>query len=192
MRHPLVFAALIAFGGASTAQVIRCVDASGKVSYGDTACASDARRADQVLGPDATERRAEPENYRRQEQLDGVNRASQLQRESLDTVTRNSQAPGGAVILDPRANERIEEQRERDRQRRDAELAADEAWRQDHDPYRRPIARQPDMRPRLRNCNASGCSDTQGNQYDRTGKLDRYVRPDGKTCRPVGTTVICN
>ena len=43
----------------------------------------------------------------------------------------------------------------------------------------------------LRNCDAGGCSDTLGNHYDRSGKVDRYTRPDGRTCRPIGTTVVC-
>jgi hypothetical protein len=47
------------------------------------------------------------------------------------------------------------------------------------------------LQPRIRNCDAAGCQDTQGNYYDRSGRLDRYQTPDGKTCRPVGTTTIC-
>jgi len=197
MRHPFVYlsvlAVLLTLCGASTAQVIRCVDAKGNVSYGDTACAKGSKQAELVLDRDATDRRAEPDGYRRQEQLEGVDRASRLQRDTVDAVTRNSQAPGGVVILDSRPNERIDDQRERDRQRREADLAADEAWRLQQDPsYRGPAARPRDMRPRISNCNAAGCSDNQGNTYDRAGKLDRYVTPDGKNCRPVGTTVVCN
>ena len=49
-----------------------------------------------------------------------------------------------------------------------------------------------DMRPRIRNCDGTGCTDRQGNTYNQnTGKLDRYQSIDGKTCRPVGTTVVC-
>ncbi|MFT4267385.1 MAG: hypothetical protein QM586_09215, partial [Xenophilus sp.] len=48
-----------------------------------------------------------------------------------------------------------------------------------------------DMRPRLRNCDATGCNDTLGNHYDRKGRIDRYTGPDGRTCRPVGTTTLC-
>jgi hypothetical protein len=47
------------------------------------------------------------------------------------------------------------------------------------------------MRPRLRQCDASGCRDNMGNHYDPKGQVDRYVQPDGRTCRPVNTTVIC-
>ena len=47
------------------------------------------------------------------------------------------------------------------------------------------------MRPRLRNCDASGCRDNMGNHYDPKGRVDRYVQPDGRTCRPVNSTVVC-
>jgi len=45
--------------------------------------------------------------------------------------------------------------------------------------------------PRFRNCDANGCDDKQGNHYDRTGTLNRYKSLDGRTCTPVGTTVVC-
>jgi hypothetical protein len=194
MKRLLVIALSLAFAATAGAQVVRCVDAAGKVSYGDTACSGDARRSELVLGPEATQRREEPENYRRQEQLDSVERASRSQRESVDTVTRQPAAPGGVVLLDSRANDRLDAQREEDRRRREAELAADEAWRQPGYGYgnRRSQTRPQDMRPRLTQCGPAGCNDTQGNHYDRSGQVDRYVRPDGRTCRPVGTTVVCN
>ena len=47
------------------------------------------------------------------------------------------------------------------------------------------------MRPRIRNCDAAGCQDTLGNQYNRSGQLDRYRSINGKTCQPVGTTTVC-
>ena len=194
MKRLLVIALSLAFAATAGAQVVRCVDAAGKVSYGDTACSGDARRSELVLGLEATQRREEPENYRRQEQLDSVERASRAQRESVDTVTRQPAVPGGVVLLDSRANDRNDAQREEDRRRREAELAADEAWRQPGYGYgnRRSQTRPQDMRPRLTQCGPAGCNDTQGNHYDRSGQVDRYVRPDGRTCRPVGTTVVCN
>jgi len=194
MRSFLILTFSLAFAGSAAAQVVRCVDAAGKVSYGDTACTGDARRSELVLGPEATQRREEPEDYRRQEQLDSVERASRAQRESVDAVTRQSAAPGGVVVLDARPNERVDAQREEDRRRREADLAADEAWRQPGYGYGypRPQTRPQDMRPRITQCGPAGCNDTQGNHYNRSGQVDRYVRPDGRTCRPVGTTVVCN
>jgi hypothetical protein len=186
MRHLLVVTALISFGGLADAQVLRCVDAAGNTSYGDTACPKGARQSALDLMPEPAARGSEPQVDRRQEQIDGANRARQLQRESVDTVTRQPQAPAGPVILDTRPSERP------------AATADDRVWSQDADPYAspypyaRPAAPPRDMRPRLRNCNAAGCDDRQGNHYDRGGKLDRYTTPDGRNCRPVGTTVVCN
>ena len=195
MKRLLVLALSIAFAGTAAAQVVRCVDPAGKVSYGDTACSADARRSELVLGPEATQRREnteKPEDYRLQEQLDSVERASRAQRDSVDAANRQAATPGGVVLLDSRANERMDAQREEDRRRREAELAADEAWRQPGFGYPRAQTRPRDLRPRITQCGPAGCNDTQGNHYDRSGQVDRYVRPDGRTCRPIGTTVVCN
>ncbi|MGJ7489895.1 hypothetical protein [Variovorax sp. ZT4R33] len=179
------------------AQVVRCVDASGSVSYTDGSCARGDRRSDLMLGPEATQRAGEPERDRRQEQLDSVERATRLQRESVETVQRQSAPSGGSglVVIDPRAEQRAQAEREQaERRQREAQLSADEPWRQGYagggyDP--RPAAPPRDMRPRLRHCDAAGCRDNMGNHYDPKGNVDRFVRPDGRTCRPVNTTVVC-
>ena len=80
MRHLLVLTALIGFGIVSHAQVIRCVDAAGSVSYTDEkACPSGARQTGQVLGEVATERRPAPA-------ADSAPRPSPAPRESFDTA----------------------------------------------------------------------------------------------------------
>lgn len=198
MKRLLVFCLLsIGVAGTATAQVMRCVDATGRVSYTDAACPAETRRAEAVQGIEATERRSEPEGARRQEQLDSVERASRLQRETVEAATPPT--PSAPILLDARPNDRIEAQRESDRRRAEAERARQDEWADQADRangegrygYPRP-QRPQDMRPRIRNCGPSGCNDTQGNHYDNAGKLDRYTRPDGRTCRPVGTTVVCN
>ena len=219
MRGPLVLALLLALGAASGAQVVRCRDAAGRVSYNDTGCKAGDQRVDLGLDPGAYAERggsgdAGPD--RLQQQLDGVERARRLQRETVDAVTRSERAAVGV------ANARLQqEQQEQQAQqnRRDAELrrqreAEAARWNPGWSPqvggaygvpygapyvvpygavpYRGPAPALPDMRPQLRDCGLAGCQDTQGNHYDRAGRLDRYVRPDGRTCRPVGTTVVCN
>jgi len=181
---------LLSIGLAAPAatQVMRCVDAAGRVSYTDAACPAETRRAEAVQGIEATERRSEPEGARRQEQLDSVERASRLQRETVEAAMPAAAPPGGPIVLDRRGDESRAVERERERER---ERAAAEAWYPPVVVPSRP-QRPQDMRPRIRNCGPSGCNDTQGNHYDNTGKLDRYTRPDGRTCRPVGTTVVCN
>jgi hypothetical protein len=219
MRGPLVLALLLALGAASGAQVVRCRDAAGRVSYNDTGCKAGDQRVDLGLDPGAYAERGEAGaagSDRLQQQLDGVERARRLQRETVDAVTRSERAAVGV------ANARLQqEQQEQQAQqnRRDAELrrqreAEAARWNPGWSPqvggaygvpygapyaipygavpYRGPAPALPDMRPQLRDCGIAGCQDTQGNHYDRAGRLDRYVRPDGRTCRPVGTTVVCN
>lgn len=204
MSYARAFAALLVtssalFASHAGAQVVRCVDAAGKVRYTDSGCAPGDRQSE-VLGTEATPPPTGQETNHRQEQLDSVERARRLQRESVETVQRQSAPSGGSglVVIDPRAEQRTQAERDQaERRQREAQLAADEASRQGYGVqgygggyYPRP-APAPDMRPRLRNCDASGCHDTQGNHYDPRGRVDRYVQPDGRTCRPVNSTVVC-
>jgi hypothetical protein len=141
MRSMLVLTLLVPLGATATAQVVRCEDAAGNVSYNDTGCKAGARRSELVFPPEAT-RQSAP--------------SSPPSSPYVPYVPNVPYAPY------PHGDVR-----------------------------RRQDAQPQDMRPRIRSCGPSGCQDTQGNHYDRSGKLDRYVRPDGRTCRPVGTTVIC-
>lgn len=197
----LFVASTALFAAGAGAQVVRCVDAAGKVRYTDSGCAQGDRQSEVVLGPEATQPSAGPAQDRRQEQLDSVARARQLQRESVETVQRQSAPTGGSglVVIDPRAEQRAQAERDQaERRQREAQLAADDAWRQGNvgqgyggGYYPRPAPPPRDMRPRLRQCDASGCRDNMGNHYDLKGNVDRYVQPDGRTCRPVNTTVVC-
>lgn len=203
MKHSRFLSVLLVLAATGAgAQVVRCVDPTGNVSYNDTGCTRGDRRSDVVLGPEATERRAEPDDYRRREQIESAERAARLQRESAETLRRQSAPPGGLVVIDPRAEQRAQAERdEAERRQRESQLAADEAWRQGYGQgyapgygtgyYRPPPPPPQDMRPRLRNCDAAGCRDNMGNHYNPRGNVDRYVRPDGQTCRPIGTTVVC-
>ena len=183
MLRLIVLTALIGFGTLAGAQVIRCVDAAGSVSYTDQRCPAATRQAEQLLGPEATAPRPQ--------------QAPPLQREPAQTaaptpppVAPAPAVPGGLIVIDPRGTE-LAAQRQRDLERqRDAEYPADPGY----DPYpgyARPPARPRDMRPRIRNCDAGGCQDTQGNRYDNTGRLSSYRGLDGRTCQPMGTTVVC-
>jgi len=197
----LFVASTALFAAGAGAQVVRCVDAAGKVRYTDSGCAQGDRQSEVVLSPEATQPSAGPAQDRRQEQLDSVARARQLQRESIETVQRQSAPTGGSglVVIDPRAEQRAQAERDQaERRQREAQLASDDAWRQGNvgqdyggGYYPRPVPPPRDMRPRLRQCDASGCRDNIGNHYDPKGNVDRYVQPDGRTCRPVNTTVIC-
>ena len=182
MRHFLVLAALIGFGMVSHAQVIRCVDAAGSVSYtDDKTCPSGARQTGQL-------RAAEP-----MESRPGLRADIPVPRESFDTAPPAPSPGGGLTVIDPRANVPAGDPRVSDRRvGNGGEIVIDDGSYGYPYPggYRR--ARPPqDMRPPLRGCDASGCRDTLGNQYDRSGRLTGYQRPDGRTCQQVGTTQVC-
>lgn len=187
MHRLIVLAALIGLGTGAGAQVIRCVDGAGNVSYTDQRCPANTRQAEQVLGPEATA--PQPQQARPTREAEAPS-----QREPAQTAAPTPRpappVPGGLIVIDPRGTE-LAAQRQRDLERqRDAEYPADPGY----DPYpgyARPPARPRDMRPRIRNCDAGGCQDTQGNRYDNSGRLNSYRGLDGRTCQPMGTTVVC-
>ena len=175
----------------SHAQVIRCVDAAGSVSYtDDKACPPGTRQNGQVQGEVATVRRPAPA-------ADSTPLVSPVPRDAIGApvpVPVPAPSPGGGLsVIDPRANQQpASDPRVNDRRAGDwGDVVIDDG---SYGPYpggyRR--ARPPrDMRPPLRSCDASGCRDTLGNQYDRSGRVTGYQRPDGSSCRQVGTTQVC-
>ena len=184
--------ALAGFGPPVAAEVTRCTDAAGKVSYTDKACPSNTRRSEQLeIDTNGTTYPAAP----------APAPARAPAPASAPEVVAQPPADGGLIVIDPRARDVAESRlQERERQRREAaERDAAGAYPYPYPyPYsgypsaqQRRAGRPQDLRPTLRNCDAGGCNDTMGNHYDRAGKVDRYVRPDGRTCRPVGTTVVC-
>jgi len=147
-----------------------------------------------VAVPEPAPRPSPEEAERRRQALsDSALRASQLQREAAEAAARAPPpVPAGPIVIDHN-------------QAGNAPRAADERWSRRSDepaivddgghPYPPGVAGRP-PRPRhlgqrMRHCDAGGCQDTQGNHYDRTGRLDRYRSLDGRTCQPVGTTTVC-
>lgn len=199
MRHPLISAAVLLLATAAQAQVVRCVDANGKVSYTDQRCPSDARQSRQLPGVEATapppqpERRkagpearapapaAAPAGPSEAEQRAATERAEVQQREI-------------ARLREVEQLREAEHQRELERLRREADYARNNFGGDPNlgAPGLRPPRAPQDMRPQIQGCEGGGCRDNQGNTYNRsTGKLDHYRSLDGKTCQPVGTTVVC-
>ncbi|VTU31194.1 hypothetical protein H4CHR_02757 [Variovorax sp. PBS-H4] len=180
MHRFLALCILSALGPLCAAEVIRCADAAGNVTYTDGACPAGASRVGRVSTP-------EPAPSGRAERNADAGSVSPPPRPPVEAAATPPQAPPGPVIIDSRAGT----DRSADPRRSDV---GDDASVID-DGYAYPGApRQPrprDMRPRLRNCDATGCQDRQGNHYNRSGQLDRYQSLDGKTCQPVGTTTIC-
>ncbi len=193
MRRFFIFAILSTLGAVSGAEVIRCADAAGNVSYTDNACPAGARPVGRVSILEAASVSPEEAEQRRQAQAEkNASRAGQSPRRSPDAIASPSLAPAGPAIIDSRGGG-------------NNDPAADSRWSDRGDdpavadygggyPYPA-VSNRPrpprDMRPRIRSCDASGCKDTLGNQYNRSGQLDRYRSIDGRTCQPVGTTTIC-
>ena len=191
MRHLIVLALCIELvtlaDGAAHAQVIRCVDGTGSVSYTDQKCPANTRSAEQVMGAEATDPRLAP--------------PAPEPPPARSAPSSSAQAPVSPPTVDRFAAERAEAQRrELERQRRAAEFADDNAndsagYPYPAYPYPNGRYRQPgppqDMRPQLRSCDTGGCNDTLGNRYNPSGKLQSYQGLNGQRCQPVGTTVVC-
>lgn len=193
MKNLFLCAVLSGMAVMAHADVLRCVDAAGQVSYTDQRCPAGTRQVGQVATPPAAEPpRAHP--------VDPPERAALPPRAPVEAAAPPAAVPGGPIVFGSRPEARFEpQQREDERRRLEAERSAPPVLYPpgypdpyaDHGGRRRPPPPQ-DMRPRLRSCDATGCEDRLGNHYTPGGKVDRYVRPDGRTCRPVGSTVVCN
>lgn len=186
----LVAVAALSFSTLASAQVHRCTDAAGKTSFSDAPCPTSARRAQQVLGREATDSPADP--YAAQRNLESIENASRI----LQAPTSDAIGDAGGGIIDngpngPGGTNRI--RAEQDRQRAEIELAAarrraaDERARQAELERRRPPA--PSI---VSNCDRGGCWDNAGNRYNRAGDGSNFWRSDGKFCRPQGNTFSCN
>ena len=187
---PAVLAGLFLASSGAGAEVLRCEDAAGKVSYTDGACPAGTRPQRSVSTQAPVSVLPDPQGDRA--------RAAR-EREAQDSAAlRPPPAPTGAIIIDGRGGGPSERS---EAQRWDTDLGSDPVLADEgYYPYPYPYAgganRSPpplrDMRPRIRNCDATGCTDTQGNTYNpNSGQLDRYRSIDGKNCRPVGTTTVC-
>ena len=200
--RPLLLPAIVAVLAVASlnagAEVRRCIDAAGKVSYTDGSCPAGTRRERDVstrepvqVLPDASGGSARPAPPPRDAQPAPATHPPA-------PPPQQQQQPSGAVIIDGRgtaANERTDDSRWDTERGSDPLVVADEGYYGYPYSYagvQRPPRPPRDMRPRIRNCDPTGCTDTQGNTYNRnTGQLDRYQSIDGKTCRPVGSTTVC-
>ncbi|MGJ7523650.1 DUF4124 domain-containing protein [Variovorax sp. LT1P1] len=89
--------AFLAVSGAN-AQVHRCIDAGGKATYSDVPCSSASKRAERVLGREATDATDDP--YAAQRTMESIQRARELQQGTVNSVVQRSQGSGGAVSMD--------------------------------------------------------------------------------------------
>lgn len=193
----LALAALALAFPHAQAEVLRCADATGHVVYTDQSCPPGTRSVRQVPVPETPapgaaaappDEAAAPSPALPPAAPPAAPPAPQPQ------AAQQQPAGGGLTVIGPEPRPTPEAQRW-------SVQSEDRLWLDPWQGYpggywpgagRHPHARPPlDQRPRMRHCDAQGCTDGFGNHYDRQGRLDRYPGPGGKTCRPVGTTVIC-
>jgi hypothetical protein len=208
--HPAAVSLLLALlGGASAAmaEVTRCVDAAGKVAYTDGQCPAGTRAERSVATQAPVEVLPDPaaDAAARRQAARSVAEDERLAARQAAAAAPGT-APAGPVIMDSRGNpsaapttreEARAEEAERWSQQTGDPLVVEPGWSDGYaygSPYPpvggfRPPPR--DQRPRIRGCDETGCRDRLGNTYNRQGQLDRYQSLDNKTCRPVGTTVVC-
>lgn len=182
MRKLALLAVLLAAAPMAGADVIRCADAAGNVSYTDAACPTGAKKVARVstVEPISVVRGA-----------DKPRPAANV--ESTDVAAAPPPAPSAPIIIDGRRDGNAggavpDNSRWSDR-------GVDSIVIDDGSMYAAPgVSRPPrprDMRPRIRSCGSRTCEDTQGNHFTHSGQLDRYRSIDGRTCQPVGTTTVC-
>lgn len=183
LRRPAVALALwiglaVLGNSAAYAQVIRCVDGAGNVSYTDQRCPANTRSAEQVMGPEATDPRLAPPEPRPSSRFAPAAPSSSV-----------PPLPASAA-RSPSVADRSAEERADDSTGYPYPYPYPYPYRYPDSGYRQPGPPQ-DMRPQLRSCDAGGCNDTLGNRYNPTGKLQSYQGLNGQRCQPVGTTVVC-
>lgn len=200
------------------AQVNRCIDGAGKVTFSDTACSTSTKQADQVMGSDATAKHYDPGAPQRN--LDSINRAAALQQATVEGVIQQSQggvdagligtppsaaAPRAQAAKDPNpiscdtystrrgcvgGSRANNSNWSPNRGYYGGGGSADAAYEQQQERARQAAARAAATATSA-GCNASGCWDTAGNRYDRAGG-NGFWRSDGKFCTSTGNTFACN
>ena len=113
----------------ASAQITRCTDAAGKVTYSDSGCANATAKSSEVLSREQVDRtRANDQALRAEDQAAG--------RAALRAPMPEQAQPqtgAGPVILDHDPNQRIREQEERNMAKRKAELDAEARARWDYE-----------------------------------------------------------
>lgn len=199
MRVLLFLVLLSGLSAASSADVVRCADAAGKVSYTDGACPAGSRTVTKVdttapisstpepasAPAPGTAPPAPPVPQPNPAAGGGKSGKASKHREAEDAAAVQQAYPSGPTVIGG-----------------DSPIPSDSRWsdRSDDSPYVYDgyaypggAYRQPprNMGQKIRKCDAKGCIDTQGNQYNNAGQVIRYPSINGKSCNLVGTTQIC-
>ena len=145
----------------ATAQVTRCIDPAGKVSYSDSGCANTSSESSQILSREQVERtRANDQTRQRHDQEQAARAEEQAGSRPVSRASIQEPAPppapAGPVLLDHDPNQRIREQEERNMARRAAELEAQARARRDYEDRVRhaPLT--------VNSCDRFGCQTNKG------------------------------
>jgi hypothetical protein len=112
------------------AQVTRCLDAAGKVTYSDSACANTSATSSQLLSREQVDRaRANDQATQAARAEDQAGNRPAVRAPNQEPAPL--QSPAGPVLLDHDPNQRIREQEERNTAKRSAELEAQARARRD-------------------------------------------------------------
>ncbi len=187
MRKLVVLAVLLSVGPMASADVIRCTDPAGRVSYTDGTCPAGAKKVARVSTVEPVSVVHGPNDPR----PDSIIDAGPPPHDPREIAAMPPQVPSGPVIIDGR----------RDGNGGSA-LPSDSRWSDrgvdsividDGSMVPAPgvsgSSRPRDMRPRIRSCGSRTCEDKLGQPlYPFRLNLTGYRTIDGRTCQPVGTT----
>jgi len=199
------------------AQVQRCVEASGKVTYTDQLCGANAKRSDQVMGYQATVRGSDP--YAAERIRMSIERARALKQDTVDGVVQQSQGESGAAIMERQSPERMNQAAAPDdpnpvscdtystrkgcmggsrgnnpnwSPRRGYYGGGGSADRQYEEEQAKAAALAASAKlPDAVSCNQGGCWGSKG-RYDAINGGRNLVGPDGTVCHRSSTQYFCN
>jgi hypothetical protein len=185
IRLVMTLAVLLATAGGACAQVNKCTDASGKVSYSEQAC-TDAQRGGQVLGREATRMDPERDRYNAQLHRESLNRTMQGQRELIDGPPPSAEDEARYEAPRPapapyNPNKLIDEQSERNMAKRMAELEGGRRQRADQQQEQQQQRRQRQGPTSFSGCDTAGCWGNNGVHYSRVAG-GNMAGSDGSFC----------
>ena len=201
LRGPLAAALMLLATSPALADVTRCTDKRGQVVYTDQRCPPGTIQTGAVPVPESAPPGARPDANVQRAPAERAELVAPPPREAVDATGRQAppspqqQGAGSGLNVigpEPRAPREAHIWSPPNNARGVIEFGTEypAAYPPGVYPPHRPPRPLPDQQPRMRQCDANGCTDTHGNHYNPRGQLDRYTGPGGKTCRPVGTTQI--
>lgn len=183
IRPVLTVAVLLLTAGGAGAQVNKCTDAQGKVSYSGQACTG-TQRGSQMLSRDATRMDPERDRISAEQHRESLARTMQGQRElmagpppSPEDEARYEAPRQAPPPYNP--NKLIDEQSERNMAKRMAELEGGRRQRADQQQEQQQRRRQGPTS--FSGCNTAGCWGNNGVHYSRVAG-GNMAGSDGSFC----------